>query len=128
MNNRQVRRWTGGFGLAVVVLPLEFPLRVTLGAAPRLEDAARYADFVSRPGILKLSILLIDILMMACILELVGRPRYMARASGLRRLAVTPKSLILTGPSVGPAHCVPNALPTRGGNSPAAHEIACVVG
>jgi hypothetical protein len=64
-----VRRWTGAFGLAVVALLLaEFPLRVALGSSPRLEDAVSYTDFVGRTNELKLTIIVIDSVMMACLL------------------------------------------------------------
>jgi hypothetical protein len=49
MSDLKVRCWTGAFGLAVVVLlSIEFPLRVALGVPPPLEEAARYADYVTR--------------------------------------------------------------------------------
>lgn len=42
MSDLAVRRFTGGFGLAVVALLLvEFPLRVAPGKAPVPEDAGR---------------------------------------------------------------------------------------
>ncbi len=80
MNDLKVRRWTGAFGLAVVVLLLiEFPLRVALGVPPLLQDAARYADFVSRTNGFKLSIILIDMFMMACILVFLAGFRHLIR-------------------------------------------------
>jgi hypothetical protein len=78
MNDLNVRRWTGAFGLAVVVLLLiEFPFRVALGAPPTLEDAARYADFVSRTNGFKLSIILIDMCMMSCVLVFLAGFRHL---------------------------------------------------
>lgn len=69
MSDLKVRCWTGAFGLAVVVLlSIEFPLRVALGVLPPLEEAARYADYVTRTNSIMLSIIVIDMFMMACIL------------------------------------------------------------
>jgi hypothetical protein len=49
MSNLNVRRLTGAFGLAIVLLLLiEFPFRVALGVPPLLEDTARYADYLTK--------------------------------------------------------------------------------
>jgi len=69
MSDLNVRRWTGAFGLAIVALLLiEFPFRVALGVPPLLEDTARYADYVTKTSGSILTIIVIDIFMMACIL------------------------------------------------------------
>ena len=62
-------RWAALSGLAVALLLLiEYPSRVALGSAPSLADSAGYADFVARHSDAKLTIILVDMFMMASIL------------------------------------------------------------
>jgi succinate dehydrogenase/fumarate reductase cytochrome b subunit len=78
MSDLNVRRWTGAFGLAIVALLLiEFPFRVALGVPPLLEDAARYADYVSKTSGSMLTIIVIDMFMMACILVFLAGFRHL---------------------------------------------------
>ena len=49
MNDQQVRRWTGAFGVASGVLILVGqPLYLVGGTAPRLQNGAQFSDFVTK--------------------------------------------------------------------------------
>jgi hypothetical protein len=80
MSDRTARRWTGAFGLAIVALLLiEFPFRVALGTPPLLEHTAGYADFVAKTSGSKLTIIVIDMFMMACLLVFLAGFRHLIR-------------------------------------------------
>jgi len=63
----------------VVLLLIEFPLRVALGVPPPLEDAARYADYVTRTNGIMLTIIVIDMFMIACIPVFLAGFRHLIR-------------------------------------------------
>ncbi len=82
MNNLNVRRWTGAFGVAgfvlfLIALPLYF-----LGPQPiaRLEDTVQFSDAVSRASTLILTrATLADPLIMACLLVFLAGFRHLIR-------------------------------------------------
>jgi hypothetical protein len=80
MTDHNVARLTGVFGLAVALLLLiEFPFRVALGAPPLIEDAAKYVEYVSKTSGNMLTIMVIDMFMMACVLVFFAGFRHLIR-------------------------------------------------
>jgi hypothetical protein len=80
MNDLKVFRWTGAFGVAASVLVLvEFPLYVSRGPTPLLEDTTRYADFMSRNSGNVLTCVVLDMLIFVGILVFLAGFRHLIR-------------------------------------------------
>ncbi len=77
-----VRRLTGGFGIASGVLILiVLTIYLVIGTPPRLEDTARFSDYVTKNNGPFLTIVLLDTLNIACFLVfLTGLRRLISRA------------------------------------------------
>lgn len=69
MNDRQVRHWTGAFGVASGVLILVGqPLYLVSGTAPRLQDTIGFGDYVAKNHNIILTRSLVDSLIVAGLL------------------------------------------------------------
>lgn len=82
MDDLNVRRWTGGFGVASGVLLLVLlVLYFVAGTTPRAEDTAQFTDYVSRHNNLLLTITLLYALSGACFIVFVAGFRHLLRQS-----------------------------------------------
>jgi len=80
MSDLNVRRWTGGFGVAAGVLILVvLALYVAAGSAPRVEDAAKLSQFVTKNNGLILTISLADTMNAAFFIAFVAGFRHLLR-------------------------------------------------
>jgi len=80
MNDLNVRRWTGAFGVASIALILAAqPLWLIGGTAPRLEETLKFSEYVSRNSAIILSRSLADTLIMACFLVFLAGLRHLIR-------------------------------------------------
>ena len=80
MNDLNVRRWTGAFGLASgVLIVVQFPLYFMMGVPPRLEDTARFTDYVTRSNGIGITTKLMDTLYIAAFLVFLAGLRHLIR-------------------------------------------------
>ncbi len=80
MNDLNVRRWTGAFGVASIALILAAqPLWFLGGTAPRLEETVQFSEYVSRNSAIILSRSLADTLIMVCFLVFLAGLRHLIR-------------------------------------------------
>lgn len=61
----------------MVLLLIDFPFRVALGVPPLFEDATAYADYVTKTSGSTLTIIVIDMFMMACVLVFLAGFRHL---------------------------------------------------
>lgn len=82
MDDRNVGRWTGGFGAASgVLLLVVLVLYFVAGTTPRAEDTAQFTDYVSTHNNLLLTIALLYALSAACFIVFVAGLRHLVRQS-----------------------------------------------
>lgn len=80
MSDRNVRCWTGAFGMAAFVLILVAqPLYFIGGTAPLLEDTVTFSDFVTKHHTVILTRSLLDALVIACFLVFLSELRHLLR-------------------------------------------------
>ena len=80
MSDLGVRRLTGSFGLAIVVLNWAmFPLYMVSGQAPQFQDTARYITYWTSINNLILTRVLLDLFECACLLVFAAGLRYLIR-------------------------------------------------
>jgi hypothetical protein len=80
MNDLKVFRWTGAFGVAAFVLVLaEFPLYVSRGPTPLLEDTTKYANFMTKNSGNVLTCVVLDMLIFVGILVFLAGFRHLIR-------------------------------------------------
>ena len=78
MNDQQVRRWTGAFGGASGVLILVGqPLYLVSGTAPRLQNGAKFSDFVTKNHNIILTRSLVDSLIVTGLLVFLAGFRHL---------------------------------------------------
>jgi hypothetical protein len=80
MNDLKVFRWTGAFGVATFVLVLaEFPLYISRGPTPLLQDTTKYANFMTKNSGNVLTCVVLDMLIFVGILVFLAGFRHLIR-------------------------------------------------
>jgi len=80
VNDRQVWRWTGAFGVASGVLTLVGqPLHLVSGIPPRLQDTIPFSDYVAKNHNIVLTRSLVDSLIVASLLVFLAGFRHLIR-------------------------------------------------
>jgi hypothetical protein len=80
MTDLNLRRWTGAFGLgAGVLILLAIGLYLAAGSAPRIEDAAKFSDYVTKNNSLILTTTVVDALNAACFIVFLAGLRHLIR-------------------------------------------------
>lgn len=80
MSDLNLRRWTGAFGLASATLIVTvLVIYIAIGTPPRLEDTAKFSDYVTKNHNPLLTIALLDTLNVACFLIFLTGLRHLIR-------------------------------------------------